>query len=123
MQLCPDTRACCFGYFLQVQKRFRVTPGRPQELISRRQLYGDRCFGNKSSGITEAHSLPRVWQTRCQNAMECHGICLFHSTLSVLPVRSVSLVEVFTAVLLRFGNHFQFLWRTIKVADEYKCQG
>lgn len=60
-------------------KRFRVTPGRPQELISRRQLYGDRCFGNKSSGITEAHSLPRVWQTRCQNAMECHGICLFHS--------------------------------------------
>lgn len=38
-------------------KRFRVTPGRPQELISRRQLYGDRCFGNKSSGITEAHSL------------------------------------------------------------------
>lgn len=86
MQLCPDTRACCFGYFLQVQKRFRVTPGRPQELISRRQLYGDRCFGNKSSGITEAHSLPRVWQTRCQNAMECHGICLFHSTrLSLSP--------------------------------------
>lgn len=60
-------------------KRFRVTPRRPQELISRRQLYGDRCFGNKSSGITEAHSLPRVWQTRCQNAMEYHGICLFHS--------------------------------------------
>jgi len=29
----------------------------------------------------------------------------------------------FTAVLLRFEGHFQFLQRAIKVTDEYKCQG
>jgi len=50
-----DTRAV-FGISAGA-KRFRVTPGRPQELISRQQLYGDRCFGNKSSGITGAHTL------------------------------------------------------------------
>jgi len=95
-------------------KRFRATPGRPQELISRQQLYGDRCFGNKSASITEARlslslflslslSLPGGLAARAgRSAM---GFAYFttpvHPSLSLpffllrcLPACSVSPVEV-----------------------------